>query len=125
MSPWMGKIRIAMVLAFLCDLSAACIAPTPFEVAIASPGPTEPDRAYYYSTVGQELTYARVREASARTAIQPARSVSQPARKSCDLLVPGPKCAPLGDFCPMSLRTLCPPLPRSALQPVTQDFTVE
>ena len=125
MSPWMGKIRVAMVLAFLCDLTAACTAPAPFELALACPGPTELDRAYYYSVIGQELTCAKVRETWARRAMQPVGSVSQPVPGSCDLLVPGLECTPLGRFCSTSGRTLCPPLTRSALQPATQDFMVE
>jgi len=33
---------------------------------VTQAGPTEVDKAYYYSTIGQELAYARIREDAAR-----------------------------------------------------------
>ena len=88
------------------------LAPGAAMIALAAPqtGPTEMDRAYYYSTIGQELTYAKVREQAAKKPDKPVPSVKPPAGGS----VPSSPLQPPGGvhplssvFCP-SVSALCP-----------------
>jgi len=64
--------HIAVVLSLLSTLAAAQVAPFPPALVAPQTGPTELDRAYYYSTIGQELAYAKVREDAARKPDAPA-----------------------------------------------------
>lgn len=68
--------HIAVFLALLCGIAAAQVASVPPGVVVGpgavvvlpttpQAGPTEVDRAYYYSTIGQELSYAKIREDAA------------------------------------------------------------
>jgi hypothetical protein len=70
-------MHIAVVLALLSSTVAADVAPVPAGTLLGpgpvlvlpvplQTGPTEVDKAYYYSTIGQELAYAKIREDAAR-----------------------------------------------------------
>jgi hypothetical protein len=76
--------HIAAFLTFVSGIAAGQVAPVPPGVVVgpgavmvlpAMPraGPTEVDKAYYYSTIGQELAYAKIREDAAS---KPANSAS-------------------------------------------------
>jgi len=63
--------HVAAVVVLLCGIAAAQIAPVPpgpAAVGLVTPqtGPTDMDQAYHYSTIGQELAYANIRENTAR-----------------------------------------------------------
>ena len=53
----MVRAAIVSVLLFLCTLAAADVAP-PYVYVTPPPGPTEVDKVYQYSTIGQELACA-------------------------------------------------------------------
>jgi len=81
-------------------------------IALITPrmGPTETDKAYYYSTIGQELAYAKIREEAARKPDKAAPDVKPPVGGG----VPSsPLQAPSGVnplpsvFCP-NVSALCP-----------------
>ncbi|MBN1506584.1 MAG: hypothetical protein JW955_07050 [Sedimentisphaerales bacterium] len=73
-------------------------------------GPTEPDKAYYYSTIGQELTYASIREQEARRPDKAAPGTKPPARNevpSSPLEAPG-GVSPLSSAFRPAVSALCP-----------------
>ena len=77
--------HVAAVLVLLCGIAAAQIAPVPpgpAAVGLVMPqtGPTDMDRAYHYSAIGQELAYANIREntASCPTSNSPTYSSTNP-----------------------------------------------
>lgn len=64
----MMRAAIVSILPFLCAFAAADVMPMPPGVPAPMPaGPTELDRGYYYSTIGQELAYAKLASDAART----------------------------------------------------------
>jgi hypothetical protein len=81
-------------------------------IALVAPqtGPTELDKAYYYSTIGQELAYAKIREEAASKPDKAVPSVKPPVGgglPSSPLQAPG-GVSPLSSvFCP-SVSALCP-----------------
>ena len=77
MSPRIAGMHVVVVLTLLGGTVAADVAPMPVGTllgpgpalvlpVVTQTGPTEVDRAYYYSTIGQELAYAKMREDAAR-----------------------------------------------------------
>ncbi len=127
MSTRIAGTPIAAVLAVLCGIALAQVAPAPADV-LAGPGPavtgliapqpaaTELDRAYYYSTVGQELAYAKTRENAAG---RPSIAAPNPQPKvgrglPSSLLMTPFGVSPLSSvFCP-AVSSLCPPPSRLA-----------
>jgi hypothetical protein len=77
MSPGMVKTGIVVILASLCNL-AACVAQIPPCPPMTPPGQTELDKAYYYSTINQEMVYARLRQNQAFAASTSTRSMLLP-----------------------------------------------
>ena len=96
---------IVSLLPFLCTFAAADVAP-PYVPVTPPPGPTEVDKAYQYSTIGQELAYAKLAyDAAARTsvnAVDPKRQGPQAA--GTKLQIVSPTC---GMSCPQ-----CPACPQ-------------
>jgi len=75
----MVRAAIVSVLLFLCTLAAADVAP-PYVYVTPPPGPTEVDKVYQYSTIGQELAYAKIAsDAAARTPAKPVDPKGQAA----------------------------------------------
>ena len=72
----MVRVGIVSILPLLCTVAAADIAPMLPAVPVTPPaGPTEMDRVYYYSTIGQEMAYAKLAsEATGRASACPAES---------------------------------------------------
>jgi hypothetical protein len=63
----MVRAAIVSILPFLCTYAAADVAP-PYVPVTPPVGPTEVDKVYYYSTIGQELAYAKLAsDAAAQT----------------------------------------------------------
>jgi hypothetical protein len=111
MSPRIAGMHIAVVLTLLGATAAADVAPLPAATllgpgpapvcpAVQQTGPTEVDKAYYYSTIGQELAYAKVREDAARQADK----VSPSSRPQTGLGLRAP--SPVSPLSPI----LCPPV---------------
>jgi len=104
-------LPIAAVLSVLGTLASAHVAPVPPAFVMPQAGPTEVDRAYYYSTIGQELTYAKIRQDAARkvdvTAPSPKPRVGtrhqapSTVHPLCPLL-----CPPVSNLCPAPSRLL-------------------
>ena len=105
--------HLAAVLAFLGGIAAADVAP----IALVGPGhavilpnpsqpqPTELDKAYYYSTIGQELAYAKVRENAAQQT--PAAAPKSKSQAGIGLGAPSAVSPLFSAFCP-GISTLCP-----------------
>jgi len=121
MSTRIVGVCIAAVLALLTSIAAAQVLPAPPDVLVGQgqavielitprPGPTPMDKAYYYSTIGQELAYAKIREDAARkpnvAAANPKPQIGGGLPSS---LLPTPSgVSPLSSvFCP-AVSSLCP-----------------
>ena len=127
MSTRIAGTPIAAVLALLCGIARAQVVPVPPDVLVGSgpavtglivsqPAATELDRAYYYSTVGQELAYAKTRENAAG---RPSIAASNPQLKvgrglpSSRLVTPS-GISPLSSVFRPAVSSLCPPPSRLA-----------
>jgi len=80
----MVRAAIVSILPFLCAFAAADVMPMPPGVPAPMPaGPTELDKGYYYSTIGQELAYAKLASDTAArtsaTSVDPKRQGPQAA----------------------------------------------
>ena len=122
MSPRIAGMHIAVVLALLGNTVAADVAPVPASTLLGpgpvlvlpvtpQVGPTEVDKAYYYSTIGQELTYAKIREDAARkvdvAAPNPKPQVGTGLRVPCGVSPLSPiLCPPVSALCPAPSRLL-------------------
>ena len=118
MSTRMVGTHTAAFLALLSGIAAGQVAPVPPGVAVvvwpAAPqtAPTEVDKAYYYSTIGQELAYAKIREEAASKPAGAAPSgkaqvgiglrASLGVNPLCSAFCPG-----ILAFCPPPSRLLC------------------
>jgi len=104
-------LTIAAVLSLLSTLAAGHVAPVPPACAVPQTGPTEVDRAYYYSTIGQELTYAKIQQDAARKRVVAAPSPRPPMGSRPQVpSVTGPLspllCPPVPALCPAPSRLL-------------------
>ena len=110
--------HIAAFLALLSGIAAGQVAPVPPGVAVvvwpAAPqtAPTEVDKAYYYSTIGQELAYAKIREEAASKPAGTAPSCRPQVGTECQARLgvhpPCPVfCPGVLAFCPPPSRLLC------------------
>jgi hypothetical protein len=99
----MVTAAIVSILPFLCTFAAADVMPMPPGVPVTPPaGPTELDKGYYYSTIGQELAYAKLAsDAAARTSakiVDPKGQSHQAA--GAKLQAASPTCAMSCPQCP-------------------------
>lgn len=110
MSTRIAGTHIAAFLALLCGIAAAQVAPFP-PGGLAAPRPTEVDKAYYYSTIGQELAYAKIREDAVRKPeIAPPSPKPQIGGGLPSLLLPAPSgVSPLYSVFYPAVSWLCPP----------------
>jgi hypothetical protein len=121
MSPRMVGTHIVAILALLCGSVTADVPMPPVAFigagpAVACPmppqaGPTEMDKAYYYSTIGQELAYAALRERKAEDA---RRKTDNAGRATSVALCPSPSVlrSPLYfALCPVGVGVPCPAVP--------------
>lgn len=111
MSTRIAGTHIAAVLSLLSTLAAAQVAPVPPALVTPQMAPTELDKAYYYSTIGQELAYAKVREDAASKAdaaapnAKPDLGTWLQARCAISPLAPI-LCPPVSVLCPAPSRLL-------------------
>lgn len=113
MSIRIARVCVATAGGFLCGIAAAQIAPVPpAAVGLVTPqaAPTEMDKAYHYSTIGQELAYTVIREDAGKKAAG-AGSGQKPQ------IGGGPRSSPLQTSCAASslsspfyprVSSLCP-----------------
>ncbi len=110
MSMRIAGMHVAAVLALLSTVAAAQpVSPFPPGFVIG-PRPTELDKAYYYSAIGQELAYARIREYATRQPDNPAPNPKpQIGGGPPSSLLPAPSgVSSLSSvFCP-AVSSLCP-----------------
>jgi len=111
MSTRIVGMHIAAVLTLLCGIAAAQpVSPFPPGVLVV-PGPTELDKAYQYSMIGQELAYAKMRE---NTASKPEGAVPNPKPQigggfPSSLLATPSGVSPLSSAFNPAVSSLCPP----------------
>jgi len=96
----MVRAAIVSILPFLCTFAAADVMPMPPGMPVTPPvGPTELDKAYYYSTIGQELAYAKLAsDAASYTSVKTVDPKGQsPQAAGAKLQAASPTC---GMSCP-------------------------
>jgi hypothetical protein len=102
MSTRIAGMHVAAFVVLLCSIATAQVLPQPTEV----------DKAYYYSTIGQELAYAKIRE-DAYAARKPDKVAPSVKPQIGEGLPPSPlqtptTISPLSSrFCP-GISALCP-----------------
>ncbi len=111
MSTRIVGMHVAAVLALLSTVAVAQpVSPFP-PGTLVTPGPTELDKAYQYSTIGQELAYAKIRENAGGkpdgVAPNPKPQIGGGFPSS---LLPAPaRVSPLSSAFNPAVSSLCPP----------------
>jgi len=130
MSTRIAGTPMAAVVVLLCGIARGQVMPVPPDVLVGQgpavigliaprPRPTELDKAYYYSAIGQDLAYAKLREnATGKPDIAAPNPQPQIGRSLPSSLLPIlSRVSPLSSvFCP-AVSSLCPPSSRLAGRP--------